>query len=82
MTHCPTRSRRWAAVNGDGYEYLIGQGRFGDEFVKRDDGRCIRRPVRLRDGEAMRPNQTTIDAMDDPGTLHHGPTADVLREDT
>ncbi len=33
---------RWAIVNADGHEYLIGQGPFGDEFVK-VDGDCVRR---------------------------------------
>lgn len=41
---------RWAVVNADGHEYLIGRGRFGDEFVK-VAGECVRRPIKVRDGE-------------------------------
>lgn len=37
---------RWAVVNEDGHEYLIGKGPFGDEFVKDADGTCVRRPAR------------------------------------
>jgi hypothetical protein len=36
---------RWARVNDDPLEYAIAQGRFGDEFVKRDDGSCLSRPL-------------------------------------
>lgn len=36
---------RWQRVNGEPFEYAIGQGRFGDEFVKLADGSCLRRPI-------------------------------------
>jgi hypothetical protein len=36
---------RWARVNAEPFEYLIGKGRFGDEFVKLEDGTCVRIPA-------------------------------------
>jgi hypothetical protein len=41
----PYANAEWRRVNDEPFEYATMQGSHGDEFVKLEDGSCLRRPL-------------------------------------